>query len=551
MAVVGRLTTLFVVISGAAFLFMDDLIPAWFPSSIEAIAGSAGQLGNSLPDVVLYSVGITAAVSLLVAYQLVSTPPARRARPARRAISTGTSTNPTASTAVSSTNVDQPSKVVEASNEDTEPPQEVRQSQSDISSSAADPQPSTIQQESQQLLTQSQEIHRTTTRTRSAFSQIPVQRPARPTSRGYRTAPQRQTPASESDTPYFKPAEYDRSIRFADVDTTFSYLDVDVGPSFFEFDPVPDLVEIKIGPSAVSYDLVRSPIEIKISSLLKALLAPTPHSPDAAPQNKNTQSPTTQSKHTRRRPDDTRHSKALGPRYIREPVDCEQPQSRHRTAEPVDSVEVEERSNRTTSQPAVEGLIDHGSSSLDTSPPVSLNHNKPADRAPSHSLFSEQELEPISTPDIGPGENPAFEPVYDEQWEEDTQANVAPEYSPTQAKPPRWEEPDPFGLNQFDQEFSEFDEPLVESVEPAPAVFDDQNPSNLGEFNSDHDIPTLGPSMDPGMAEEMLTPIGFEKIPDDQLGLSGASTVDESNPLFPESEDMFSSEFAEDDWLFF
>jgi len=555
MAVISRLTALFVVISGIALLFIDDPIPAWFPNSIEAIAGSAWQLGSSLPDIVLYGVGMTAAVSLLIANKLVSAPPARRARPGRRAISTGTSTNSTTSTAVSSTNLDQPSEVNEASNEDTESPQEVRQGQSDISSPVVDPQPSTTQQESQQLHSQSQEIQRATIRTRSTSSQIPVRKSAY-TTRRYRTAPQRHTPATESDNPYFKPIEYDRSISFVDVNTRFSYLDVDVGPSFFEFNPVPNLVEIEIGPSAVSYDLVRSPIEIKISSLLKTLLAPTSNSPSATPRNDNTQLRTTQSKHTRRRPDDTRHSRDLDPRYTREPGDREQPQPRHRTAEPVDPVQAEKQPNRAASHPPEQGLIDHGNSSLDTSRPTSWDYDKPAnDEGSGHSLFPEREMEligePISTPEIGVVDEPVFEPVQDERWEEETQANVGQEYSPPQREPPRSEAADPLGLDSFDPVFPDPDEPLVESLDPVSAFFDDQNPFSVGEFDQNHDVSMLEPSVDPGMAEEMLGLNWFDEIPDDQIGLPGFSDVDEPDPWFPDSENIFPSEFEEDDWLSF
>jgi hypothetical protein len=208
------------------------------------------------------------------------------------------------------------------------------------------------------------------------------------------------------------------------------------------------------------------------------------------------------------------------------------------------------QSNRTTSQPADEELFDHGSSSLDTSPPVSRDYDKPADGSPGHSLFSERELEPISTPDIGAVDHPVFGPVHDERRKEETQANVDLEYSPSQGEPPWWEATDPFGLNKFDQEFSEPDEPLVDSVETGSAFFRDQTQSSVGEFDSDHDIPILDFSVNSGMAEEMRGSTWFEEIPDDQVSRSDVST-DESNPLFPDSEDMFSGEFEEDDWLSF
>ena len=549
MAVVARLTALFVAISGMTLLFIDDVIPAWFPNSTEAVVRSAWQLGNYIPDIVLYGAGIAVAVSLPVAYKFLSAPPARRTRSTYRSTSTKTSTNSTTSTAARSPNSEHRSEVDKASNEGAESPQEDRRSQPDTSSPVVDPQPPTTLPESQHLPTQ---IQRTITHTRSASSQIPARKSVR-TTRRYRTAPQRQTPATESGNPYFKPVEYDRSISFVDVDTKFSYLDVDVGPSFFEFDLVPDLVEIEIGPSVVSYDLVRSPIEIEISSLLETLLAPTPHSPSATPRNENTQSRTTQSKHTRRRPDDTRYSRTLDPRHTREPADREQPQPRHRTAESVRAVQTENQPNRPASHPPEQELIDHDSSSLDTSRQASWDYDKPANDGDSrHSLFPERELglieEPISTPDIGAVDEPAFEPVQNERWEEETQANVGQEYSPPQMEPPRWGATDPLGLDDFDPVFSEPDEPLVESVEPVSAFFDDQNPFSVGEFDPGHDVSMLEPSVDPGMAEEMLGLDWFDEIPDDQMGLPGVSDVDEPNPLFPNSENTLPSGFGEDDW---
>ncbi|MUW13359.1 hypothetical protein GJ633_00835 [Halorubrum sp. CBA1125] len=328
-----------------------------------------------------------------------------------------------------------------------------------------------------------------------------------------------------------------------------------MGPSFFQFDPIPDLVEIKFGPSAVSYDLVRSPIEIKISSLLKTLLAPTPHSAGVATRNENTQSRKTESKHSRRQPSDTRRSRNLNPRYPREPVDREQPQRRHRTLEPVDSVQAEKQSNRTPTQQPDQELMDHGNSSLDTSHSASWNYDKPADGGFGHSLFPERELEPIgepfSTPDVGPIDEPVFDPVQDERWEEGIQANVDQEYSMSQGEPLQWEATDPFGLNDFEQEFSEPDEPLVGSSEPASTFFNGQDSFNVGEFDSVHDISMLEPSVDPGMAEEMLGLNSFEEIPDDQVGLPGVSNVAESNSLFPDSEGIFPGEFVEDDCLSF
>lgn len=77
---------------------------------------------------------------------------------------------------------------------------------------------------------------------------------------------------SGTDNSDFKPVDSSHEFDFLQVDTKFSYVDIDFGPELIGLDPVPDLIEIDIGPSSVNQELVRSPVEIKISACSKRCL---------------------------------------------------------------------------------------------------------------------------------------------------------------------------------------------------------------------------------------------------------------------------------------
>lgn len=121
----------------------------------------------------------------------------------------------------------------------------------------------------------------------------------------------RQNSSTGIENEYFKPVDLGREIKFAQIDTRFSFLDIDLGPEFIGLDPIPDLVEIDIGPSAVSKELVRSPVEIKISSFIKALLTPTPRSYGTAELNDNVLS--SSDNHAHRQTDDRETRRRLAP----------------------------------------------------------------------------------------------------------------------------------------------------------------------------------------------------------------------------------------------
>ncbi|WP_254538595.1 hypothetical protein [Halomarina litorea] len=340
------------------------------------------------------------------------------------------------------------------------------------------------------------------------------------------TASPRRNPSAETNNPYFKPVDSSREIKFVQVDTKFSYLDIDWGPEFIGFDPIPDLVEVDVGPSVVSHELVRSPIEIKISSFLKAFLTPTPRSSGTAASNDSTWPSTAPDNHARRRTDDTATRRRSAPRDTWETRYLEQDRRVDRRREPLTAADRRQHPAETWPRSSGPEPENHRPTTADTSGYGSREEIGTLDVGRSsirRSLGSEPVIdeEPIGPQDVVVADEPAVD--------------VGMDYSP------QWDA-DPFGLTDVTSGFSELEESAVEPVEQPEFGFgmSDWRPGVLIEE----------PVMGPEIGGEMLGLDGFAESPESAVDLPGPNVENGSNPLFPEAESFF-QEDAEDDWLTF
>jgi len=348
------------------------------------------------------------------------------------------------------------------------------------------------------------------------------------------TASPGRSPSTGTDNPYFKPVDSSREIKFAQIDTRFSYLDVDWGPEFIGLDPVPDLVEVDVGPSAVSHELIRSPIEIKISSFIKALLIPTPRSSGTAASKNSARPSTAADNHARRWKDDTATRRRSAPRDTWETRYREQDRRVDRRREPLTAADRRQNPAETWSRSGTGTEPEsHRPTTVDTSGYGSCEEMSTFDggRSSDHRSLGWEPVmdeEPIEPQNMGVADGPAVD--------------AGTNYSPPRWEPPQWDT-DSFGLADVDPGFSEPEESVVESAE--------QPELGLGMSNWEPGLLIEEPVMDAEIGAEMLGFDGFAEPPEDAVGLPGHDIENGSNPLFPEAESFFPEEDVENDWLTF
>lgn len=512
----GRLGALFIVLGGAALLIVDGL--------------------QSPPGLWYAAAGVIAG-TMMVAYTVISTPSSRRPQslePASPNASNESTMAPTkGKTDLRPISGAQTAELTESTDREAESAGDDDSGSSDPSTSDEQPEPpSTAVKRTQPFPANT----RTRKRTTPIHQFLPDGITARTSTRRKRhvisTASQRRKPSTGIDNRYFTPVESSREIRFIQVDTKFSYIDIDWGPEFIGLDPIPDLIEVDVGPSAVSQELVRSPVEIKISSLLKTLLAPTPRSYGTTDSDDSTRPAKAIDNHTRQQTDVARSGRRPMTRDAWETRNCEQDQRVDCHREPLAAFDkrqrpVETRPLSSDREPvsrakATDNTVGNGSwENLGESNGGRFDDHRP--------LWSEGVMEeaPTSLHEMGAID----EPVVD----------VGMDYSPTRCNPPQGDT-EPFGLTDFDPGFSEPDEPM-EPIEQPEFGFET---SNL-----EPNVSTKEPAMEPGSGAKILGLDVFSDPPEESIGLPGLGVESGSNPLFPGAESFFPEEDVEDDWLSF
>lgn len=537
MTVVGRLGPLFVVGGGAALPFVDGL---------------------RSPPSIWYGAVIVFVGVVMVAYAAVSSPSARRPQPSTEPSSRSTSPEAETSSSTQSTGSEQTAKDTESSrqeaatstiDDDPDP--------ADFSPSADKPErPSTTVKIPQDLPATTQPTQRTTTRTGSARRRTASRTTTRKKRRVFRTTPPRQDSVPKANNRYFTPVESNRAIRFVDIDTKFSYLDVDWGPEVVELDPIPDLVEVDIGPSAVSQELVRSPIEIKISSFLKALFAPTPPRAAFSSTDESTRSTTTESQACQRR-DNTHPGRRSAARDSRDRRYREQDRRVYRSDDPWAPVERDKQPGRSRSQsPGREPVVRSRRSVAMASYGSREDTDVAGTRWLDTGLFSTSNLRTAENPlipDLEMVDESMSDPIYDERLGRRTPFDVRQEYSPLQR-----DAPDPFGCDDAAPAFSEAPEPPVNPAEPRIdsverfKMFSDKDPAPGFElFDWAPDGAIEEPVVELGIEEEMFGLDRFVEATEEPVGLSGLDANSGSNPLLPESDELFPDDSVAKDWLSF
>ena len=517
MTVFGRLGALFVVLGGAALLMMDAL--------------------RSPPGLWYAATGIVAGITMM-AYTVISSPSPRRLNPAPEprysSISSESTTTSTAqqtdSQPVNTPQTDESTASTDqepepASDDDTDPPEPPISVENPELSSTTD-------NRLQRLSKKTQTTQRTASYTNSSRTKKTVGTSTRRNRHVTSSVSPRRSPSSGSDNQYFKPIDSSREIKFAQIDTRFSYLDVNWGPEFISLDPVPDLVEVDVGPSAVSHELVRSPIEIKISSFLKALLEPTPPSSCTEASNDSERSSTAADNHARRRTDDTATNRKSVSHDTYETRYSDQDRRVDRRRDSITDTNRRQHPWETYLRSGSE-LENHRPTTADTSGYGSreeigaFDDGRSSDRC---SLGRDPVIdeEPIGSQNVGV----TNESAVDEKMN----------YSS-----PRWEPPqrdaDPFGLTNLAPGFSELGESVVEPVEQSEIGFgmSDWEPGKLTEE----------PVMDAEIGAETLGLDELAEPPEGAVGLPNPDIESVSNSLFPEAESFLPEEDVGDDWLTF
>jgi len=518
MTVYGRLGALFVVLGGGALLLVDAL--------------------RSPPGLWYAATGIVAGTTMM-AYTVISSPSPRHLQPAPEPTYPSTSNESTTASTTRQTDsqpVDAPQTAEStesteqepepASDDDTDPPEPPTPEEKPEPSSATVKRPQRLPKKTQ--TTQRKASYTNSSRTKKTAG-TSIRRNRHTTS----TASPRQSPSTGTDNPYFKPVDSSRDIKFAQIDTRFSYLDVDWGPEFIGLDPVPDLVEIDVGPSAVSHELVRSPIEIKISSFIKSLLIPTPRSSGATASKNSARPSMAADNHDRRRTDDTATKRRSAPRDTRETRYREQDRRVDRRCEPLKAADRQQNPAETWPRSSGPEQENHRPTTADTIGYGSHEEMSTFDgrRSSDHRSLGWDPVmdeEPIGPQDVGVADGPA--------------ADVEMNYSPPRWEPPQWDA-NPFGLTDVDPGFSEFEELVVEPAEQPELGF--------GMSDWEPGVSIEEPMMDTEVGAEMLGLDGFAEPPEAAAGLSGPDVKNRSNPLFPQAESLFPEEDAEGDWLTF
>ncbi|MBX0324786.1 hypothetical protein EGH21_17305 [Halomicroarcula sp. F13] len=517
MTVFGRLGALFVVLNGAALLLVDAL--------------------RSPPGLWYAAIGIVAGTTMM-AYTVISSTFRRRPQPAPEPTYSSTSNKSTTASTTQQTDSQavEPPQTAESpkstdqervleSNDNTDPPESP--------TSEEKPEPSlTTVKDPQRLLKKTQTTERTASYTNSSRTKKTAGTSFRQNRHVTSSVSPRRSPSTETDNQYFKPVDSSHEIKFAQIDTRFSYLDIDWGPEFIGFDPIPDLVEVDVGPSVVSHELVRSPVEIKISSFLKTLLALTPRSSGTATPDVGTQPSVAAYNHVRRRTDDTATSQKSVPRDTYETRYSDQDRRLDSRREPMTAADRRQHPAETWprsspepgyQRPTTADTTGYGShEELGT-----FDSRRSSDR---RSLGFEPVIreEPIGPQEVGVAGNPAV----------DMDMN----HSLPRREPPQ-SDADTFGLNDVAPGFSE----------PAESVMDPIEQPALGFGMSDWEPGMLidEPMVDPEVGAEMLGLDEFAESSEGAVGLPGSDVENGSNPLFLESECLFPEPDAADDWLGF
>lgn len=374
---------------------------------------------------------------------------------------------------------------------------------------------------SQRLLRKTQTTHRTASYTNSSQTKKTAGTSFCQNRHVTSSPPPRWSPFTGIDNQYFKPVDSSREIKFAQIDTRFSYLDIDWGPEFIGFDPIPDLIEVDVGPSAVSYELVRSPVEIKISTYLKTLLAPTPRSSGTAAPNGSTQPSSAAYNHARRRTDDTRTSRKSAPSDTYKTRNRDQDRRVDSRREPMTAADRRQR-------PA-ESWPMSSSPEPDDQRPTTANTT---------SYSSCEELGTFDNRRSSAHRSLGFEPVTREDSirthemgvADDPSVNMGMDYSLPRWEPSQWDA-DIFGLNDVAPGFSEPAESVMDPVEQ-PALGFGMSGCELGMLIDE-------PIADPEAGAEMLGIDEFVESSEGAVGLLGSDVENGSNSLFPESENFF------------
>lgn len=518
MPVFGRLGALFVVLGGAALLLVDGL---------------------RSPPGLWYAAASVVAGTMMVAYTVISSPSPRRPQPASEPASPSTSDESTTASTThqsDSQSIDgaQTAEVTESANREVKPASDEDLGPSDPPTSDEQPEPpSTTVKRPQPLPANTKTTQRTTSYTNSSRTRKMVRTATRRKRHVTSTASPRRKPSTRTDNSYFTPVEWSREIKFTQVDTRFSYLDIDWGLEFIGLDPIPDLIEVDVGLSAVSQELVRSPVEIKISSLLKALLAPTSRSSGTAVSDGSTRPSKATDNLTHRRIDDARTGRRPTTRDAWETRYRKQNRRVDRHREPLAAFDERQQLAETRPQSSYWEPVNRHRTTADTPGYGSWedmgasNGGRSGDhRSSEWELIVEER--PISTQEMGAVDEP---PV-----------DVGIDYSPPRWDPPQWDA-DPFGLADFDSGFSEPEEPVMEPFEQPELGF--------GMSDWEPNVSIEKPTMDLGIGAEMLGLDGFAEPPEEAVGLPGLDVESGSNPLLPDTERFFPKEDVEDDWLSF
>lgn len=516
MTVSGRLGTLLVVLGGAAFLLMDGLHS---PPGLWYVAGSV-VAGTTM-------IGYTVIPSSSRRPKTIPDPtpsPSTSTGSKRDSTTRQTDSQPTSS--------EQPADSTESTDQE---PDSVRVKDPDSTEPPFSEEPelplTTVEKShhfpAKTRTTKRIASHTGTSRTRKTASKS-TYRKSQVTS----TASKGPSPSSETDNSYFTPVDSSREIKFAQADTTFSYVDIDWGPEVIGLDPIPDLIEVDVGPSVWSQELVRSPVEFKMSSLLKSLLTPTPRRTGAPTADDSTRPSSTTDSHTRQRTD--------APRPRREQVTRDSRETRYREEDRLadrttDRLTAFDRMNQSTGKRPQSPEREPGNRRQPTADVVDFGGWE-NEAATGGGYFDDRPFlqweplkeEPICTQDVETVDEPAVD--------------VGLAYSPPWSNPPQ-PDADPFGMRDFDPGFAEPGGSGLDSVE--------QSDLGFGAFDWEPDVSIMEPAVEPGFGEEMYGLDGFAKPPDEAAGLLNFNSDNGANPLLPAAEGFFPGTDFEEDWLSF
>lgn len=512
MTVFGRFGALFLVLSGAGLLFMNGLhspLDIWYIGA-SILAGTA-----------------------MVAYVVISPPSTRCPQPTFEPTSPSTSDESTTSATARSTDSHlthskQTTESTESTDQKSEPASDDDPNPNDSPSSDEQPHPPlTTVKKLRRLPPTTPTTKQTTPHTETARKKQPVRTTTRRKQYVTTTASPRENPA-RANNPNFTPVETSRETKLAQVDTKFSYLDVDLAPELISLDPIPDLIEVDVGPSAVSQDLVRSPVEVKISSFLKALLTPTPRSSGTTTSDDSTRPSSATTIHTRQRTDEARTGGRPADRDTRETPHREPDRFADRSSDPLTAVDGRQQPVGIRPQSSGQEPENHRQSTTDTA-----------------GYRGREDVAVAGTGRYSDRRSLGWEPVIGEEpirMQEAETVDVEMDYSPPRWDPAQWDA-DPFGLDDFGPGFSESGEPVADSVEQPDLGF------RMSDWEADVSIKE--PTMERKSGMEIFGLDRFPEPPGEAVGLPGLTAESKANPLPPVTDSPFPDEDVEEDWLTF